>query len=80
MNGSLETPLCGDPNAKHCDQWEALKCKNKQAYFCASWVPIISSDPYRPCQSVWVCGLYQNLCALSVSSERSERVVRVMLS
>jgi hypothetical protein len=48
MQRSLEIPLCGIPKASPWEQWEALKYKNKQAYFCASRVPIISSDPIKP--------------------------------
>jgi hypothetical protein len=38
-------PLRGNPNAKHCGQWETLREKNKLACFCSSRVPIVSSDP-----------------------------------
>jgi hypothetical protein len=44
MQRSLEIPPSGIPKAVPWEQWEALKYKNKQAYFCASRVPIISSD------------------------------------
>jgi hypothetical protein len=45
MQGSLETPLRGDPKAEPWEQRETLEHKNKLAHFCASWVPIFSSDP-----------------------------------
>jgi hypothetical protein len=48
MERSLEIPLRGIPKAAPWEQREALKYKNKQAYFCASRVPIISSDPIKP--------------------------------
>jgi hypothetical protein len=48
MQGSLETPLRGDPKAAPWEQWETLEHKNKLAHFCASWVPILSSDPTKP--------------------------------
>jgi len=48
MQRSLEIPLRGIPKAAPWDQWEALKYKNKQAYFCDSGIPIISSDPVKP--------------------------------
>jgi len=47
MQGSLETPLGGNPKAEPWEQWEALKHKNKLAHFCASRVPIFSSDPTK---------------------------------
>jgi hypothetical protein len=47
MQGSLETPLRGDPEAAPWEQWEALEHKNKLAHFCASWAPIFSSDPTK---------------------------------
>jgi hypothetical protein len=50
----LEVPLRGIPKAVPWDQWEALKYKNKQAYFCASRVPIISSDPVKPVSCISV--------------------------
>jgi hypothetical protein len=48
MQGSLETPLGGDPKAAPWEQWETLEHKNKLAHFCASRVPILSSDPTNP--------------------------------
>jgi hypothetical protein len=48
MQGSLETPLRGDPKAAPWDEWETLVHKNKLAHFCASRVPIISGDPIKP--------------------------------
>jgi hypothetical protein len=47
MGGSLEIPLRGDPKATPWEEWEALEHKNEQAYFCASRVPIFSSDPMK---------------------------------
>jgi hypothetical protein len=44
---SLEIPVPGIPKAAPWEQWEALKYKNKQAYLCASRVPIVSSDPIK---------------------------------
>ncbi len=43
----LEIPRSVIPKAAPWEQWEALKYKNKLAYFCASRVPIISSDPIK---------------------------------
>jgi hypothetical protein len=43
MQRSLEIPLRGDPKAAPWEQWEILKRKNKQAYFCPSRIPIISA-------------------------------------
>jgi hypothetical protein len=48
MQRSLETPRSGIPKAVPWEEWEALKYKNKQAYFFASRVPIISSDLIKP--------------------------------
>jgi hypothetical protein len=48
MQRSLEIPHSGIPKAAPWEEWEALKYKNKLAYFCASRVPIISSDPIKP--------------------------------
>jgi hypothetical protein len=48
MQRSLEIQLRGIPKAAPWEQWEALKYKNRQAYFYASRVPIISSDPIKP--------------------------------
>jgi hypothetical protein len=48
MQRPLEIPLSGISKAVPWEQWEALKNKNKQAYSCASRVPIISSDPIKP--------------------------------
>jgi hypothetical protein len=44
---SLEIPGTGIPKAPPWEQWETLKYKNKQAYLCASRVPIVSSDPIK---------------------------------
>jgi hypothetical protein len=54
MQGSLETRLRGDTKATPWEQWEALEHKNKLALFCASWVPIFSSDPSKPVSLVSV--------------------------
>jgi hypothetical protein len=48
MQGSLVTPQRGDPKAAPWEQWETLEDKNKLAHFCASRVPILSSDPTKP--------------------------------
>jgi hypothetical protein len=48
MKRSLEIPRSGIPKAVPWEQWEALKYKNKQAYFCASRGPIISGDLIKP--------------------------------
>jgi hypothetical protein len=44
----MEIPRSVIPKAAPWEQWEILKHKNKQPYFCASRVPIISSDPIKP--------------------------------
>jgi hypothetical protein len=65
MQRSLEIPLpparrasgseSGIPKAEPWEQWEALEHKNERAYFCASRVPIFSSDPSKPVSLISAC-------------------------
>jgi hypothetical protein len=74
MQGSLETPLRGDPKAEPWEHWEALEHKNERAYFCASRVPIFSSDPSKPVSLISVksvCSAEQNPCQRNVNSFES---------
>jgi hypothetical protein len=41
---SLETPLFGSPKAAPWEQWEPVRHNNKLTYYCASGLPIFSSD------------------------------------
>ena len=43
-----KSALCGDPDARHWDEWDPWRDKNELACFSLSGVPIASSDPVIP--------------------------------